>query len=183
MKKHFNISNLFFVLGLIFLLYTPSRIWLIRQISFSPSVEEVTNTNKIVTDYNWALKGLNTSDVNFSEFKGEVVFVNFWATWCPPCIAELPSVQSFYNDYEGKVKFVFISNESWPEINSFFKDESYDLPAYHYEHRPLAGLPEVKSIPRTFVIDKKGNIRVDKSGAANWNSKSLRGQIDELLKE
>ena len=52
---------------------------------------------------------------------------------------------------------------------------------YHYKNTQLKGLPEVKSIPRTFIIDKQGNIRVDESGSADWNSKAFREQMDALI--
>ena len=180
MKKHFTLSNIVFAIALVIVLYKPSRIWVIRQFSFSPSVDKVAE-NKMIKDYNWQLKGLNTSNFNFSDLKGKVIFLNFWATWCPPCVAELPSIQNFYNDYKDKVAFVFISNENWAEINLFFKEKGYDFPVYAYGGGKLNDLPAIKSIPRTFVIDKEGNIRVDKAGAADWNSASFRKQIDSLI--
>ena len=180
MKKHFNFSNILFVVFITIILYKPSRVWVIRQFSLSPSVEKVTKNNAII-DYDWELKGLNTTNINFSELEGKVVFLNFWATWCPPCVAELPSIQKFHDAYKDKIAFVFISNENWSTINSFFIEKGYDFPIYQYKNTYLQGLPEVNSIPRTFVIDKSGNIRVDKSGSANWNSTSFRKEIDELL--
>ena len=180
MKKHFTLSNILFVILIGLVLYPPSRIWITRQLSFTPAIDEI-KKDETVTDYNWQLKGLNTSDVNFNQFKGKVVFLNFWATWCPPCVAELPYIQSFYNDYKDKVAFVFISKEDWSDINSFFKNEGYNFPVYQERNSSLEALPEVTSIPRTFIIDKEGNIRVDESGAADWNSAAFRKEIDVLL--
>ncbi|WP_442265716.1 TlpA family protein disulfide reductase [Tenacibaculum sp. ZS6-P6] len=180
MKKYFTLSNVLFI-GLLFLiLYKPSRVWFIRQISFSPTVEKVEGSARIF-NYNWKLTGLNTYDANFSEFKGKVVFLNFWATWCPPCIAELPYIQEFYNDYKEKVEFVFITNDSAKELNDFFKKHGYEFPVYQSNQDFPKELPPVTSIPRTFVIDTQGNIRVDKSGSANWNSKGFRESIDKLI--
>jgi len=159
MKKHFTFSNVLLA-----------------------SIEKETNDNKIISNYNWKLKGLNTPNINFSDLKGKVIFLNFWATWCPPCVAELPSIQSFYNDYKNDVAFVFISNENWSEIDAYFKEKEYDFPVYQGHRSLLKDLPLVNSIPRTFIIDKNGSIRTDKSGAANWNSTSFREQIDALLK-
>lgn len=182
MKKHLTLSNFLFVIAIAFLLYTPTRVWFIRQISFAPSLEKV-EKSETISNYHWELNGLNTSNMNFSELKGKVVFLNFWATWCPPCIAELPTIQNLYNDYNDRVAFVCISREKWSEINAFFEEKGYDLPSYHYKENLLTELPEINTIPRTFLIDKNGNIRIDKSGPADWNSNSLREKIDQLLKE
>lgn len=150
--------------------------------SFSPSIDKVEGSPRVF-NYNWNLTGLNTDDINFTEFKGKVVFLNFWATWCPPCIAELPYIQKFYNDYEDKVEFVFITNEDWPAVNEFFKKHGYELPIYQSNQDYLNELPPVTSIPRTFILDKEGYIRLDKSGSADWNSKKFRKKIEELLLE
>ena len=181
MKNHLSFFCFLFVIVILLLLYMPFRVWLIRQVSFSPTLEKVTS-GKAIFNYDCELKGTNTTDVNFDAFKGKVIFLNYWATWCPPCVAELPYIQSFYNDYKDKVAFVFISKEKETVINSFFSEKGYDFPVYQYKSTTIKDLPEISSIPRTFIIDKNGNIRVDKSGAADWNSKSFRKQIDDLLK-
>lgn len=182
MKKHFTVSNLIFVVVLLIILYKPSRAWIIRQFSFSPSVEKVVNTKKI-TNYHWQLKGLNTSDINFETLKGKVIFINFWATWCPPCIAEMPSVQAFYNDYKDKVAFVFVTSDSWETVKQFYKENNYNLPIHRTASGYPLGLPEVNSIPATFIIDKNGFIRLKKTGAADWNGNGFRNDIDKLLAE
>ncbi len=180
LKKYLTFSNVLLVALIFLYLHKPSRIWLTRQLSFSPQVMANEKTTKI-TAYYWALEGLNTTDVNFLDYQGKVIFLNFWATWCPPCVAEMPDIQAFYNDYKDKVVFVLVSNENWSEINTFFKANNYSLPVYN-ANGALAGIPRINSIPRTFVIDKSGNIVVDKAGAANWNSDSFRKEIDALLK-
>ena len=74
--------------------------------------------------------GYTATDLNFNDTKGEVVLLNFWATWCPPCIAELPSMQKLYNDYKDKVRFVFVTNEDKATIEAFLAEKGYDLPIY-----------------------------------------------------
>lgn len=181
MKKHLTLSNLIFGIAIFLMLYKPSRVWFIRQMSFSPSIEKIESSPKI-SNYNWELQGLNMKDVNFSEFEGKVIFLNFWATWCPPCVAELPYIQEFYKAYKDKVVFISITNENWSDVAAFFKKRGYDFPVYQSNQNYLQDLPAVTSIPRTFLIDKQGNIRVDKSGSADWNSASFRNEVDELLK-
>lgn len=146
---------------------------------FGPSVIKEKNRTA-VNDYNWNLKSVNDNNTfNFNQTKGKVVLVNFWATWCPPCIAEMPSMQKLYTDYKDKIEFVFISNENAETIQRFFNKKEYSFNAY----TPISSAPEpfnVTSIPRTFLLDKTGRIVIDKTGASNWNSHKVRSLIDEL---
>lgn len=174
-----NYSNILFLLIIGLLLYTPTRVYFIRLISLTPSV--VTEEKReVLSDYNWKLKGLNTKTIDFNSLKNKVVFVNFWATWCPPCVAEMPSIQKLYNDYKDKVEFVFISNEDWLTINEFYKEKNYNLPTYNI----LSKVPNrlvSNSIPATFIIDKNGAIVINKKGPADWNSNKIRKLLDELI--
>ena len=117
----------------------------------------------------------------FSEAKGKVIVINFWATWCPPCIAEMPALEALYEVFKDKeVVFLFVSNEEEEVISNFIDKNEYHFPVYS----SLTSYPEtfnVTAIPRTFVLDKEGYIVVDKTGAANWNSETVRQQIEALI--
>ncbi|WP_456379347.1 TlpA family protein disulfide reductase [Lutibacter sp.] len=183
MKKIFNkknLSNLLFIIAIGLLLYPPTREWGMRQIAFAPSVKN-SDTIENLASYNWELKGLNTRSVNFNEFEDKVIFVNFWATWCPPCRAELPMIQKLYNDYKDKVAFVFVTNEDWNTVNKFFIEKDYDLPVYNSTSTPPQKFLETNSIPASYLIDKDGAILISKVGAANWNSKKVRTLLDSLI--
>ncbi|WP_406684470.1 TlpA family protein disulfide reductase [Seonamhaeicola sp. MEBiC1930] len=145
----------------------------------SPSVlsEE---KQKEVTSYNWQLKDNQGILFNFEETKGKVVLINFWATWCPPCIAEMPSLQKLYNDYNDKIVFLFVTDDWFKETNSFLEKNDYTFKVYRPDSKHE--IFKIKTIPRTFLIDKKGKIIIDKTGASNWNSDTVRKTIDELIK-
>jgi len=178
-KKFF--SNAFFIVALALLIYSPTRIWLLRQIAFSPSIENVKDRVSI-KNYDWQLNGLNTENINFSKLKGKVVFVNFWATWCPPCRAELPMIQKLYGEYKDKVAFILVTNENWEQVDTFFKKNNYNLPVYNSVSRPPNEFLKTNSIPTSFLIDKNGTILIEKVGAADWNSSSTRELMDKILK-
>jgi len=177
--KKKTLSNIAFVIIIGLLLYPPTKSYFIRLVSFSPSVENVKD-QKELTNYNWQLKGLNTQNIDFNTLQDKVVFINFWATWCPPCVAEMPSMQKVYDDYKDKVAFLFVTNENWGKVSKFYKKNGYDLPTYNQLTKSPT-LFESSSIPITFVVNKKGKIVIRKTGAANWNSKKTRKLLDDLI--
>ncbi|SFD32609.1 TlpA family protein disulfide reductase [Algibacter pectinivorans] len=185
MQHSIKIKNIIFfvLLGLLLLPQTrkPIQVYLHKGLAlFAPNVIEASNQS-IIKDYNWVLKGENNTDFNFTTTKNKVVLLNFWATWCPPCIAEMPSMQLLYEDYKDKIEFVFVSNEDFQTTHSFLMDNKFSFSSF----KAISKFPEVfnvSSIPRTFLIDKKGNIVIDKTGASNWNSETVRETIDALLK-
>lgn len=147
----------------------------------SPSIVDKDDRVQLDTYY-WQLMDINGNTKNFSVSENKVVLINFWATWCPPCIAEMPSLQELYADYYDEVDFYFVSNEKNDVIKEFLKHNGYSFTV----HIPTTKYPKtfnVSGIPRTFLIDKQGNIVIDKTGAANWNSDKVRNQIDQLLAE
>jgi thiol-disulfide isomerase/thioredoxin len=146
---------------------------------FGPSIVEEAN-RKSISFAEWERKDLDGKSLNFKDLENKVIFLNFWATWCPPCIAELPSIQDLYSDYKGKIAFVLISSEKLQVVKSFKNKKGYKLNSY----LPLSAYPNdfnIRSIPRTFLISKTAEVVIDKSGAANWNSNSVRKQIDALI--
>lgn len=177
-----RISDIVFVIVIAAMIIPTSREWIMRQIAFSPSVNDIEEMEQL-SSYNWQLKGLNTADFNFEEARGKVVFVNFWATWCPSCRAELPMIQALYNDYKDKVTFVFVTSDSKLEIQEFFAKTDFDFPNYNSLTRPPEIFTRTNKIPASYLVDKEGNVVIDKVGAADWNTKKIRNLIDELIKK
>lgn len=183
----FNKTHLknFIFLGIVVLLIIPQtrmpiQVFVNKGLAlFGPSIIESSEQQSITLE-DWVLIANNGETLNFKDTKGKVVFVNFWATWCPPCIAELPSMQKLYDDYKNKIEFVFISDEKQDLVKRFLTKNGYTIKVY----TPTTQYPEIfdiSGIPRTFLIDAKGNVVIDKTGAANWNSDAVRETIDKLL--
>lgn len=159
----------------------PLQIFANKMLAFSPSITSEGDRASIA-NYEWALEKNNRDRAEFSEYEGKVVLVNFWATWCPPCIAEMPSFQLLYEDYKDQIEFLFVSSEDHETVRGFLNRKKYTLPAY----RPLSEAPEPlngNTLPTTFLLDKNGEIVIDKVGAADWNSENVRNTIDRLLQE
>jgi len=184
------LGNILFF-GFILFLFTPyglstrskltQGVTYIKTLVMPPKAETVNDRVTFNTDF--SLKGItNATDVNLSELKGEVVFINYWATWCPPCRAEMPSLQSLYNDYKGKVAFVFITSDAKDKVDSFYNKYNYELPTYNILSNPPKEI-DTETLPATFVIDKNGKIALSEFGPANWNSNTVRELLDNLISE
>ena len=162
----------------------PIQVFLQKGIAMvvKPSIIDTSERVKL-TNYDWKLNDINGATFGFSSAEGKVIVVNFWATWCPPCIAEMPSLEELFQKYKTNedVVFLFVSNEDTDTLFEFMTHKNYSFKVY----QSLTSYPKefnVSSIPRTFIISKNGDIVIDKSGAADWNSERVTHTIDELLK-
>ena len=114
----------------------------------------------------------------FSEFRGKVVLVNLWATWCPPCIAEMPGLENLYQKTKGEVAFVMISRDRDFELaRKFVARKCYHFPIYHARG---ALPPELSgnAIPATFVIAPNGRVAYTHTGMADYD----HPEIEEFLR-
>ena len=132
-------------------------------------------------DYNWILQDDQGNPVNMERFMGKVVFLNFWATWCPPCVAELPEIQNAYEKHGDKVSFMLVTSQEPEVVQTFLDQRGYELPVY-YQRTPAPGVFESRSIPTTFIISRDGKIVTKKSGAVNWDSRATDKIFNELIR-
>jgi len=155
----------------------------IRVMVLNPSVESIDNQQQLSKfDYEWKLVDREGNKVELSDFSGKVILLNYWATWCPPCIAEMPSLQSLYNDYQDKIVFVFLTSDDKSKVDAFMNKRNFTLPVYFQESKAPAKL-FTSSLPTTFLIDQNGKILIDEVGASDWNGESMRSILDKLLAE
>jgi thiol-disulfide isomerase/thioredoxin len=122
--------------------------------------------------------------VPFSSLKGKVVFMNIWATWCPPCIAEMPNIQSLYEKVgSDKIAFVMLSVDAggMDKVKKFIAKKGFTFPVY----MPASQMPqefESPSIPTTFVISREGRIVAKQMGMAEYDTKEVREYLQNLAK-
>ncbi len=133
--------------------------------------------------YSFTLIDRNGEFINFRNYQGKTVFINFWATWCPPCIAEMPDINKLYNQVKDEnIKFFMISlDDDFEKAKKFVDKKGFDFPIYQ-----LGSLmPKVfhsKAIPTTFVISPQGKIVVKRSGMAEYNTREFREFLVNLSK-
>lgn len=187
-KKWYSIlSDVVFVVLVVLLIIPSTRTdvasFFIRLTSLPPSTldadEQITISDN---SKNWIIYDMNGNKVSFKSLNEKPVFLNLWATWCPPCIAELPSIKELHNSYGNDVNFILVSNESRAKVRAFVKDRDMEsLPFYQNKSTP----PEFasQSIPTTFIIDKNGKIVLSKKGVAKWNSGKVENLLEKLIQE
>jgi thiol-disulfide isomerase/thioredoxin len=106
------------------------------------------------------LKDLKGNDVSLSDFKGKKVFLNFWATWCPPCRKEMPEMEAYYQKIKDSDVVMLVVNlgENKSTVENFIKDNKYNFPVLLDTDNKAAVDYRIASIPTSFFIDKDGNI-------------------------
>lgn len=176
-----------FVLILLLLLIPATRketaAFFIRWTSFpASSLDESEQYTIQAESRDWQFFDLEGNSYLFKELNTKPVFLNVWATWCPPCVAELPSIEDLYVEYGKDVNFILVSNEDPNTIKKFIEKKGYsDLPVYYASYAPKDFSSQ--SIPATFIVSNKGKVMVKKKGAAKWNSDKTKRLFEQLIKE
>ena len=118
-----------------------------------------------------------------ADYRGKVVVVNFWATWCPPCREEMPSMQALRTELAGKGFEVLAVNlmESEEKIAAYLDSELIDLPVLMDRDGAAAKRWNVDMLPISYVIDRKGAIRYRLVGETNWTGPKVAPLIERLL--
>lgn len=186
-RKKLYKNILFFVfLGLIF--FTPLGMELKLLVSklrvqiLDPSEEDVRTQEQLShIDYQWQLIDRGGKILSLEQKKGELILINYWATWCPPCVAEMPSFQNLYNDYGDKMTFIFLTSDNKNKVNAFLENKNFDMPVYYLFSNAPKKL-STNSLPTTFLIGKDGKILINEIGASDWNGKKMRAILDKYLK-
>ncbi|NPA43331.1 MAG: TlpA family protein disulfide reductase [Chlorobi bacterium] len=188
-KKHK--ANIFFVLFLAWMILfprNPVRIWmtkgagLLRMAVERIELPEKKQETLRPQDLQWQLTDLAGKTVTLEQLGDKPVLINVWATWCPPCVAELPSLEQLYRRYGDRVHFVFLADDDPAKVRAFLDKRGLDIPVY-FETAPRPFALRTSAIPTTFVLDRNRRVRVRKTGAMNWNSRKVRKLLDRLLAE
>jgi len=142
--------------------------WIIVTLSLLLGLQSCSNPYS-VNFKGLTLKTLDGKDVDLSDYEGKKIFLNFWATWCGPCRAELPSMAQAQQALGDDYVFLLVSDEA-PETLISFKNKTR-LP-FTYLHKPTSiKMLGIFSIPQTYLINSKGEVVHDLSGAHNWMTK------------
>lgn len=136
-----------------------------------------------LTGMEWKLQSLDGVETSLSAFEGKVLFVNLWATWCGPCVVEMPGIQRLYEQFPREdVAFLLVSDEPPDVVEKFVDEKGWKLPLYvSDEERPSAF--DSRGIPATFILDRTGRIVFRHVGSAAWDDESSVHFLTELLEK
>ena len=129
------------------------------------------------------LKDVFGNTISLSNFRGKVVFLNFWATWCPACVIEMPSMQKLHRRFKDK-NFVMVainSQETDAQVKSFFDKYKLSFTALLDSSGEVGTWFDVNALPTTFVLDKEGRIIGRALGPRQWDSQASIGLFDYLI--
>ena len=134
-------------------------------------------------DFSWKVQDLDGAPVEFAKFQGKPIFLNIWATWCPPCVKEMPSIARLAADPKLKdVAFVCVSVDDTSDVvKNFLRGKDWPMTVLRTQ-----GLPkifETEGIPATFIIDPKGNVVASEVGSAEWDDPSVIEFLQKLAKK
>ncbi|TKC12712.1 TlpA family protein disulfide reductase [Pedobacter polaris] len=148
---------------------------------FKPSIED--KKSELDADLSTIkFKDATGKVISLADLKGKVVFLNFWATWCPPCLAEMPSINMFYEQFKNDKDIVFLmidADGDFPKAQAYMDRKNYKLPVYTFG----SDIPKTLfkgSLPTTVVLDKQGRVSLNGEGAANYASSQFITFIKQL---
>ena len=170
--------------------YKELSIMYLNEVIEAPKLEAPSSEDMKVSTIDFESNMLQFSDLDnniftIQDFKGKNLFINYWATWCNPCLAEMPYMAELYENYQSQddLIFLYLSREKLDTIKNYIpKDESLqNLPIYKIvtddEFFATSG------IPTTFIVNSKGEVVVKDVGSAFWNDESVFKFLDQLIQE
>ena len=189
-KKWFRIAGNIVFYGLILLLiFNPAtKGWLLRQLMavglFKAEIKkESPATNLPAGAAAFSFRDESGTTRSTADLKGKVVFINFWATWCPPCRAEMPALNDLYNQFRDDDQFVFLflnEDNDRAKAAAYLQSNGFAMPLVSTEGNVP---PEIYSgtLPTTVVLNKEGKFVYKHEGLAKYNTKEFINQLKALL--
>jgi thiol-disulfide isomerase/thioredoxin len=180
-----NVLNIVYIGAILLLLFNPAaKAMLIRALMnvgfFQPDITLVAKSSSIQRLPDVTLADEEGKTWPLADLQGKVIFVNFWATWCPPCLAEMPGINQLYSRFKGNPNIVFVTvdvDQQLTKSGRFLREHGWNLPLYQV----IGTLPQAlssESIPSTIIFDRRGKIVYRHEGTTDYSS----GKTVEFIK-
>ncbi|MCD6310721.1 MAG: TlpA family protein disulfide reductase [Candidatus Eremiobacteraeota bacterium] len=173
-----------FIPGLIIFIFT--LIFAIvgcHTISPVPDVASISSSGEGILAPDFTLPDLSGNEVTLSSLRGKVVLLDFWATWCSPCLFAMPGLQKLHDKYEDKGLKVMSINlgESGAKVKKFIKENGLTYTILLDKSGNTGRIYNVRGIPTMILIDKNGIIQMKQVGYSRWQEEKIVEKIKELL--
>ncbi len=131
--------------------------------------------------YDLPLRTLDGKSFSLAQLEGKVIFLNVWASWCPPCRGEMPGIDRLYREMGDEVAFVLLSvDDNRKRLDHYLAQKGYQLPVYLPDSALVAPY-QTQSIPATFLIDHQGQIVFRHEGALDYDTPTFRALLASLV--
>lgn len=150
-----------------------------------PELSATKESSAVALAPDFTLTDMQGEPVSLSQYRGKVVFLNFWASWCPPCKEEMPSMEALYQGLkEGDFVMLAVNVEENGKlaVEQFLKEVPVNFPILLDSTQAVANLYKVRGLPHTFIIDREGNIVESVTGALDWNAPQVVQYLSSLMK-
>lgn len=147
----------------------------------APPETENQNVQESIDAIDFKLTDLNGKEVSLSDYKGKTIYVNFWATWCPPCKEEMPYIQQLYKERKDTDLVILTVDlqESQSTVSKFMTDNKYDFPVLLDNNGDVASTYGIMNIPLSILIDENFKIVSAREGAME-DYAALQEFVDQL---
>lgn len=190
-RNWFSASNIFSLVLIVFtiaMVISPEvKGWTIKSLMkiglFQPNIDKMQEIQNVPLP-NLSFKDGDGKLVDLASLKGKVVFINFWATWCPPCIAEMPSINALNDRFRDNDHIVFLMvdvDDDLGKSDQFMKKHQYGLNVVTAASE-IAPVFMQGAIPTTVILNREGKMVFKQEGAADYNSSELVDMIVGLIR-
>ncbi|HSB34744.1 MAG TPA: TlpA disulfide reductase family protein [Nitrospirota bacterium] len=132
----------------------------------------------------FSLASLNGRSISLADLRGKIVMVHFWATWCPPCVEELPTLAKLYEELKGgdfEMLAVSVDEGGGAAVEAFLKKNSLTLPVFLDPGGSVSRLYGTYKFPETYILDRQGSVRYKVIGPRDWRDPEALRALRELI--
>ncbi|HTT75941.1 MAG TPA: TlpA disulfide reductase family protein [Candidatus Binataceae bacterium] len=155
-----------------------------NQVAAEAPADSTVAAGKMASDFR--LPTLGGQQVSLSSMRGKVVFLNIWATWCPPCREEMPSIEALYEKFKNDKNFVVLAvsqdSDGRAPVASYVEKHGLKFDVLLDPENEVGEAYDVSGIPETFIIDQKGRIVAHHIGPYDWANPEIQDALQELIK-